>query len=102
MKGALVFEEPGGSISIPPATLASIASIAVERAGARVRRRPRRCVSFELNGRSTRVAIGIVAAPDAVLPKLASAVQESVAQALRSMCDLGQVTIDVTVEEIAS
>ena len=101
MKEALVFEEEAGRIIVPSQTLATIVSTAVERAGARVRRYPRRSLAFDLSGESTRVEVGIVAPTGAVLPELTTRVQSSVHDTLTLMCELDQLTVDVTVEEIA-
>ena len=101
MKGALVFDEPAGRIVIPESTLAAIVSTAVERAGARVRRRPRRSLAFEIDGRSMRVEVGLVAPGEVVLNELAARVQERVKEALETSCELERVSIDVTIEELA-
>ncbi len=101
MKEALVFEEEAGRIVLPAQTLATIVSTAVERAGARVRRYPRRSIAFDLSGEGTRVEVGIVAPAGAVLPALTASVQSSVHEALALMCELDQLTVDVTVEETA-
>ena len=101
MKEALVFEEEAGRIIVPSQTLATIVSTAVERAGARVRRYPRRSISFELSAEGGRVLVGIVAPGSAVLPALTSQVQSSVHETLSLMCGLDRLSVDVTVEEIA-
>jgi len=101
MKSALVFEEQAGRIVVPSQTLATIVSVAVERGGARVRRHPRRSIAFELSPESPRVEVGIVAAAGSVLPELAARVQSSVHEALEHMCEMHELTVDVTVEEIA-
>ncbi|MGC9974159.1 MAG: hypothetical protein ABSC36_02050 [Gaiellaceae bacterium] len=101
MKEALVFEEEAGRIVVPAQTLATIVSTAVERAGARVRRYPRRSLTFDLSGDGTRVEVGIVAPAGAVLPELTARVQSSVHEMLALMCELDRLTVDVTVEEIA-
>ena len=75
--------------------------MAVERGGARVRRHPRRSLAFELGAEPPRVEVGIVAPAGAVLPELAARVQDSVHEALALMCELHELTVDVTVEEIA-
>jgi len=101
MKEALVFEEEAGRIIVPSQTLATIVSTAVERAGARVRRYPRRSVSVDLSGEGARVLVGIVASSGTVLPALTAQVQSSVHETLALMCGLEQLIVDVTVEEIA-
>ena len=101
MKEALVFEEEAGRIIVPSQTLATIVSTAVERAGARVRRYPRRSISFDLSGDGARVLVGIVAPSDAVFPALTTKVQSSVHETLAHMCELDRLSVDVTVEEVA-
>ena len=101
MKEALVFEEEAGRIIVPPQTLAAIVSTTVERAGARVRRYPRRSISFDLNGEDARLEVGIVAPADAVLPALSERVQSAVHEMLALMCELDRLAVVVTVEEIA-
>ena len=101
MKEALVFEEEAGRIIVPSQTLAAIVSTAVERAGARVRRYPRRSIAFDLNGDEARLEVGIIAPPEAVLPALSEQVQSAVHEMLALMCDLDRLAVDVTVEEIA-
>lgn len=101
MKEALVFEEEAGRIIVPSQTLAAIVTTAVERAGARVRRYPRRSISFDLNGEDVRVMVGIVVPPDAVLPALTEQVQSAVHETLAMMCELDRMAVDVSVEEVA-
>jgi uncharacterized alkaline shock family protein YloU len=100
MKEALVFDEEAGRIVVPLQTLAAIVSTAVEQAGARIRRYPRRSLALDLNGEPARVEVGVVAPPGAVLPVVAERVQDSVHQALSAMCELEKMSVDVTVEEI--
>jgi hypothetical protein len=101
MKEALVFEEEAGRIIVPSQTLATIVSTAVERAGARVRRYPRRSISFDLSAEGAHVLVGIVAPGDAVFPALAAQVQSSVHETLAQMCQIEHLSVDVTVEETA-
>ncbi|MHB8059277.1 MAG: Asp23/Gls24 family envelope stress response protein [Gaiellaceae bacterium] len=101
MKGALVFEEEGGRIVVPSQTLATIVSTAVERAGARVRRYPRRSISFDVSDENASLAVGIVAPAGSVLPALSEDVQSAVHEMLTLMCELDRLAVDVTVEEIA-
>ncbi len=101
MKEALVFEEEAGRIVVPSQTLATIVTTAVEHAGARVRRYPRRSVSVDLSGEDARVLVGIVAPTGAVLPALTAQVQSSIHETLALMCELERLSVDVTVEEVA-
>jgi hypothetical protein len=100
MKEALVFDEAAGRIVVPSQTLASIVSTAVESAGARIRRYPRRSLELDLSAEPSRVEVGIVAPSEAVLPTLAESVQSSVREALLLMCGLKGLTVDVAVEEV--
>jgi len=101
MKEALVFEEEAGRIIVPSQTLATIVSTTVERTGARVRRYPRRSISFDLNSEDAHLSVGIVAPSGVVLPTLCERVQSAVHEMLALMCELDRLTVDVTVEEIA-
>ena len=101
MKEALIFEEEAGRIIVPSQTLATIVSVAVDRAGARVRRYPRRSVSVDLSGEGTRILVGVIAPSGAVLPELTTRVQSSVHETVALMCELERLSVDVTVEEIA-
>ncbi len=107
MKRALVFDEEAGRIVVPSQTLSAIVSVAVERAGARVRRHPRRAIEFELgdgggdgDAAVNRVEVGIVASGAEVLPELTARVQTSVHEALGLMCELDELAVDVIVEEV--
>jgi uncharacterized alkaline shock family protein YloU len=80
-------------ITITDGALAQIVSAAVEQVdGVRVRRRG---VAFE----EGRVSVSLAARYGTVLPQLAREVQERVAGALSSMCEL-QVGVDVSLEEL--
>jgi uncharacterized alkaline shock family protein YloU len=91
---------PLGRIELPGATLASIVVQAAERVdGARVRR-PRRGLDIELEDGRVRVDVELAAAIGAVLPELGRAVQESVAEAVRTMTGLDVAAVDVSIEEL--
>jgi uncharacterized alkaline shock family protein YloU len=81
-------------ITITDGALAQIVSAAAEQVdGVRVRRRG---VAFE----DGRVAISLAVSYGMVLPQLASEVQDRVAEALSSMCEL-QLEVDVSVDELS-
>lgn len=101
MKEALVFDEAAGRIVVLSQAVAAIVSVAVERSGARVRRHPRRSLALELDAEAPRVEVGIVAPAGVVLPELAARVQSSVHDALALACELPELAVDVTIEEIA-
>jgi uncharacterized alkaline shock family protein YloU len=91
---------PGGSITISPAALTQVVVQAAEAVeGARVRR-PRRGLEIVLAGGRARVELELAGRYGAVLPDVAKAVQERVADALRGMCGLGVDAVDVSVEEL--
>jgi uncharacterized alkaline shock family protein YloU len=90
-----------GAISISHAALTQLvvrAAQAVE--GARIRR-PRRGLQIEIAGDRARVALELTARRGVVLPELARAVQESVADALETMCEIHVDAVDVSIEEVA-
>lgn len=93
-----VLHEGGGSISIAAGALAAIVRRAAESvSGARIR--GRRGLDVRVAGATAQVEIALVAPYGAVLPELARAVQERVADALGSMCGL-RAGVDVAVEEL--
>jgi len=96
----LVIHEAGGTISVPPGTLAQIVQTAAESVeGARVRR-PRRALELDVTDGRARVALELRVRHGLVLPQLARAVQEQVADALRAMCGLEVDAVDVALEEL--
>jgi uncharacterized alkaline shock family protein YloU len=81
-------------ITITDGALAQIVSTAAEQVdGVRVRRRG---VAFE----DGRVSVSLAARYGTVLPQVAREVQERIAGALSSMCEL-QVRVDVSVDELS-
>jgi uncharacterized alkaline shock family protein YloU len=95
-----VLEGPHGRIELPGSTLAALVVGAAEQVdGARVRR-PRRGLEVELDDGSARVELELAAERGVVLPELARAVQERVAQALESMTGLTVAAVDVSIEEL--
>jgi uncharacterized alkaline shock family protein YloU len=81
-------------ITITDGALTQIVSVAAEQVdGVRVRRRG---VAFE----DGRVAVSLASRYGTVLPEVAREVQERVAGALSSMCEL-QVEVDVSVDELS-
>jgi uncharacterized alkaline shock family protein YloU len=81
-------------ITITDAALTQIVSAAAEQVdGVRVRRRG---VAFE----DGRVAVSLASRHGTVLPQVARDVQERIAGALSSMCEL-RVAVDVSVDELS-
>ena len=91
-----------GTISISSAALAQLVVRAAQRVdGARVRR-PRRGLRIELSGGRARVALELAARRGAVLPEVAHAVQEHVASALETLCEVEVEAVDVAIEEVVA
>lgn len=88
-------------VSISDATLARIVVQAAESVeGARVRR-PKRGLEVAVDGGSrARVELELAVPYGAVIPELGRAVQERVADALRTMCELEPSAVDVAVQEL--
>jgi hypothetical protein len=100
MSAELVLDEPGGTISVPAATLARLVVSAAEQVdGARVRR-PRRGVELALADGGAAVSLQLAVSYGTVLPELAEAVQASVSRALAQMCGVEARSVDVSVEEL--
>ena len=100
MSDRLVIQETGGTISVPPGTLAQIVQTAAESVeGARVRR-PRRALELDVTDGRARVALELRVKYGLVLPQLARSVQERVTEALRTMCGLDVEAVDIAVEEL--
>jgi uncharacterized alkaline shock family protein YloU len=100
MSDRVTLNEPAGTISIPPGTLAQIVQSAAESVdGARVRR-PRRALELDVADGRARVALELRVRYGLVLPQLARSVQERVAEALSTMCGLEVDAVDVAVEEL--
>jgi uncharacterized alkaline shock family protein YloU len=100
MSDGVVLGDRGGTITIPPGTLAQIVQSAVESVdGARVRR-PRRGLELDVTDGRARVALELRVRYGLVLPQLARSVQERVAEALATMCGLEAEAVDVSVEEL--
>jgi len=97
---SFVLEEPEGTITVTPSALSELVTRAAEAVeGAQVRRGRRR-LEVELADGTARVRLELTARYGLVLPELARAVQERVAQALTTMCRVDVETVDVSVEEV--
>ena len=91
---------PGGTVTITAGAMAQIVSQAAERAdGVRVRR-PRRGLDVEVDRGRVRAELELAAPYGAVLPDVARAAQERVADALAGMCGLIVEAVDVSIEEL--
>lgn len=91
--------DSGGSVVVSEAALAQLVSGAVESVdGVRLRRRRR--LALELEGGRARAELELAVEYGRVLPEVARAVQERVAEALATMCDVVVDAVDVSVEEL--
>jgi uncharacterized alkaline shock family protein YloU len=100
MSDDYVLTGPGGSITVTAAALSRLVRAAAESVdGARVRR-PRRALEVHIDGDATRVTLELVARYGSVLPDVARAVQERVAEALARSCGLRVESVDVAIEEL--
>jgi uncharacterized alkaline shock family protein YloU len=96
----VLVQEGGGSVRLSEAALTEIVRRAVAAVdGARLRKGRRR-LGVELEGGRARAELQLVVAYGRVLPEVAAAVQERVADALERMCDVEVEAVDVTVEEL--
>jgi uncharacterized alkaline shock family protein YloU len=90
--------DEGGTVTVTDAALQQIVVQAAEAvAGVRVRRRQ---TEIGVDRAGARVALSLGVAYGRVLPDVARAVQERVAEALATMCGLATTGVDVTVEEL--
>ena len=96
----LELEGDGGTVTVSEAALAQIVVRAAEAVdGARVRR-PRRALAVESDGHEARVTLELAVRYGRPVPDAARAVQGRVDEALRTMCGVERVTVDVSVEEL--
>ena len=96
----ILVQETGGSVRVSEAALTEIVRRAVASVdGARLRKGRRR-LGVELDGGRARAELQLVVAYGRVLPDVAAAVQERVADALERMCDVEVEAVDITVEEL--
>ena len=100
MTDAHVLREAGGTISIAPSALTQVVQHAAETVeGARLRRRKRGLELRVVDGRA-KVEVELAVRFGLVLPELARAVQDRVADALTGMCGLEVEAVDVSIEEL--
>ena len=89
-----------GAISISSSALTRLVVRAAEQVdGARVLR-PRRGLRVQIESGSAQVALELAVRRGVVLPDAAHAVQERVAEALRTMLEVEIAAVDVSVEEM--
>jgi uncharacterized alkaline shock family protein YloU len=97
---SFVLTEPRGTITVTHAALSGLVTHAAEEVeGAHVRRGRRRLDVVVSDG-AARVRLELTAPYGVVLPELARAVQERVAEAVTTMCQVELEAVDVSVEEV--
>lgn len=97
---SLVLDEASGTIIVTPPALAELVTRAAEGVDGAHVRRGRRRLDIEVSDGGARVRLELTARYGAVLPELARRVQERVAEALTTMCEVKVEAIDVSVEEV--
>ena len=96
----ILLQETAGSVRVSEAALTQIVRQAVASvSGARLRKGRRR-LGVELEEGRARAELQLAVAYGSVLPEVAAAVQERVAEALAGMCDVEVEKVDVTVLEL--
>jgi hypothetical protein len=95
----LVFRSAAGTVTVTAAALSRLVADAVTSVdGARLRR-PRRGLEIRHSGGRASVTLELSVRQGAVMPQLAQAVQERVAQALAQTGSLEVELVDVEIEE---
>ena len=97
---SLVLPEPEGTITVTPPALAGLVIQAVEAVDGVQVRRGRRRLDIDVTLGKARVRLELTARYGLVLPEVARAVQERVADALATMCAVRIASVDVSVEEV--
>jgi len=93
-------KRPEGTITMTASALAGLVATAAESVEGAEVRRGRRRLEIEVGDGNARVRLELIAQYGVVLPDLARAVQERVADALTKMCSVKVEAVDVSVEEI--
>ena len=99
-RDAHVVKSAHGEVRIEGDALAGLVLAAVELVDGARARRPRRGLDVAVSDGSVRVELELAARYGAVLPELGRAVQERVAEALRSSAGLTVERVDVAIEEL--
>jgi uncharacterized alkaline shock family protein YloU len=96
----ILVQDDAGSVRLSEAALTAIVRQAVSSVdGARLRKGRRR-IGVELQDGRARAELQLAVAYGRVLPEVAGAVQEQVADALARMCDVEVEAVHVTIEEL--
>jgi uncharacterized alkaline shock family protein YloU len=96
----VLVQEDGGSVRVSEAALAQIVSQAVSSVDGVRLRKGRRRLGLELDDGRARADLQLAVAYGQVIPDVAAAVQERVADALARMCEVEVEAVDVTVEAL--
>jgi len=97
---SLVLPEREGTITVTPPALAGLVIQAAEAVDGVQVRRGRRRLDIDVTLGKVRVRLELTARYGLVLPEMARAVQERVADALATMCAVRIASVDVSVEEV--
>ena len=89
-----------GSVRLSEVALTEIVRRAVSSVGGARLRKGRRRLGVELEGGRARAELQLAVEYGRVLPEVARAVQERVADALAQMCDVEVEAVHVTIEEL--
>jgi uncharacterized alkaline shock family protein YloU len=92
--------EVAPGVTVSDATLTQIVVQAAESVGGARVRRPRRGLEVQVEDGRVRVEVELAAQYGSVLPELGHAVQEQVANALRTMCGFDPAAVDIAIEEL--
>lgn len=95
-----VIKSAHGDVRIEGDALAGLVLAAVALVDGARPRRPRRGLDVDVSDGTARVELELAARYGAVLPELARAVQDRVAEALRSSAGLTVERVDVAIEEL--
>jgi uncharacterized alkaline shock family protein YloU len=95
-----VIDGVDGNITVTTSALAGLVVRAAEAVDGAHVRRGRRRLDVEIAAGSARVRLELKARYGLVLPQLAREIQDSVAEALGTMCAVRVDSVDVSVEEV--
>ena len=96
----VLVHEPGGAVRVSEAALSEIVRRAVASVDDARLRKGRRRLGVELADGHARADLQLAVAYGRVVPEVARAVQERVAEALATMCEVEVDSVDVVVEEL--
>jgi uncharacterized alkaline shock family protein YloU len=88
-------------VRVTESALTQIVVRSAEQVGGVRVRRPRRHLDVQIGEGTARVALEVTVAYGRILPDVARDVQERVASALGTMCEVNVTAVDVSIEELA-